>query len=152
MKNCSICGIDISHKKSNNASKCEKCSRILNEHAINKIKDRTKYMGSVKDQIMYAYDSCCVICQWSIPKQFYNGKYQRQAGCDVHHIIPVSAGGKHTFENCILLCPNHHKEADLGILTEEFLFSYVAKNKEELIEAKKDALTDAAADILCKLF
>jgi len=152
MKNCSICGIDISHKKSNSASKCEKCVRRLNENTVKKIKQRTKYMGTVKDEIMLAYDSCCVICQWSIPKQYYKGKYQRQAGCDVHHIVQVSDGGKHVFENCILLCPNHHAEADLGILTQEFLFSYVAKNKDELIEQKKNALRSEAADILSKLF
>jgi len=134
MKECSICKIDISHKKSNNSSKCEKCARRLNENALNKIKARTKNIKNVKQEILSAYKSCCVICGWKIEKKYCNNKYLHQSGCEIHHINPVSTGGKDVFENCILLCPNHHKEADLGIISESVLLSYIIKDKAEVIE------------------
>jgi predicted restriction endonuclease len=134
MKECTICKIDISHKKSNAASKCEKCARIINEKTLTKIKARTKNMKNVKREILTAYNVSCVICGWSIKNQNIPGKYQHQRGCEIHHIKKISEGGKDVFENCVLLCPNHHKEADLGIISEAFLFSYVIKNKQEVIE------------------
>lgn len=38
---------------------------------------------------------------------------------EAHHIVPQIEGGKHTPDNGILLCPNHHAEAHAGFLTEE---------------------------------
>lgn len=45
----------------------------------------------------------------------------RQGGCELHHIIPISEGGSNEMENLILLCPNCHKEADVGLISEEIL-------------------------------
>lgn len=39
----------------------------------------------------------CERCGWS------------EARCDVHHIIPKSAGGKNIVSNGRVLCPNHHR-------------------------------------------
>lgn len=137
MKQCAICKTDITHKKSNRSLKCEKCIRMPNENSLNKIKLRTKNMRTVKQEILAAYNSSCVICGWKIEQKYSYGKYLHQSGCEIHHINPVSNGGKDVFENCILLCPNHHKEADLGIISKSLLFSYVLKDKEEIIEQNK---------------
>ena len=52
---------------------------------------------------------------------------------DNHHIVQRCKGGTHSKYNCILLCPNHHKLADVGILTEAYLLQIVkeAVDKKE---------------------
>jgi predicted restriction endonuclease len=146
MKKCSICYKDISHKKSNNSSKCEKCVRRLNEKSLNKIKNRTKNMHSVKKEIFNVYDISCRICGWFINTD----KIQR--GCEIHHIIPVNKGGKDVFENCILLCPNHHKEADLGIIDKNDLLKLISKNKKEEAIEKSLKLQEEAFKLIENIF
>lgn len=48
----------------------------------------------------------CAICGWDI-------------SVDIHHIVPIREGGKNTDDNLILLCPNHHRMADMGLLSRE---------------------------------
>jgi 5-methylcytosine-specific restriction endonuclease McrA len=36
---------------------------------------------------------------------------------EIHHIIPRSEGGPNLAKNLIVLCPNCHKKADLGIIS-----------------------------------
>lgn len=50
----------------------------------------------------------CQLCGKSILKR--DGTYYVEAA----HIDPKRAKGKETLENILLLCPNHHKEFDLG--------------------------------------
>jgi len=152
MKKCSICKNDISHKKSNNSSKCEKCVRKPNEKSLNKIKERTKNIRKVKQEILSSYNSCCTICGWKIEKKYCNNKYLHQSGCEIHHINPISNGGKDVFENCILLCPNHHKEADLGIISESVLYFYIIKNKEKAIEDNTLKTMSEASELLDNMF
>ncbi len=52
----------------------------------------------------------CQICGHSITKRDGN-KYVEAA-----HIMPKHKRGKENANNIILLCPNHHKEFDLGVL------------------------------------
>lgn len=56
----------------------------------------------------------CTICGWI------------EATRDVHHIIPSSQEGDNTEGNLITLCPNHHRMADEGILTKEYLKGLIA--------------------------
>lgn len=53
----------------------------------------------------------CVICGFNL-------------AVDVHHITPRHKGGMNEFSNLITLCPNHHKLADLGIISIEHLRNY----------------------------
>jgi hypothetical protein len=43
------------------------------------------------------YGNRCEKCGWC------------EGRCDVHHRNPKAAGGLHTIENAIVLCPNHHR-------------------------------------------
>lgn len=43
------------------------------------------------------YGNKCERCGWN------------EARCDVHHREPKAAGGPHTLENAIVLCPNCHR-------------------------------------------
>lgn len=54
-------------------------------------------------------DPYCAICGWN------------RAALDIHHIIPVAKGGSHTGDNLVVLCPNDHRLADRGILSEQEL-------------------------------
>jgi predicted restriction endonuclease len=56
----------------------------------------------------------CQICQTSIIKSD-GSRYVEAAHIDPHH-----RGGKATLRNIILLCPNHHKEFDLGQSTVQY--------------------------------
>lgn len=51
----------------------------------------------------------CAICGWN------------KASCDVHHIIPVSNGGKNEITNLITLCPNCHRMVHRNLISEEKL-------------------------------
>lgn len=53
----------------------------------------------------------CVICGFNLV-------------VDVHHITPISEGGLNEFSNLITLCPNHHRLADLRIISVEHLRNY----------------------------
>lgn len=51
----------------------------------------------------------CAICGWNEDK------------CDAHHIIRSANGGEQTLKNIIMLCPNHHRLADKGKVSEDYL-------------------------------
>ncbi len=46
---------------------------------------------------------------------------------DAYFITPKSKGGTNSLNNIIILCPNHHKESSLGLISEEQLLSIVGK-------------------------
>ena len=50
----------------------------------------------------------CVICGFNL-------------STDVHHITPKAQGGTDDFSNLITLCPNHHRLANLNIISVEHL-------------------------------
>lgn len=52
---------------------------------------------------------------------------------DCHHIVFQSDGGKHTRENGILLCPNHHAEVHAGFISKEDLLEI--NKKVEVVQA-----------------
>lgn len=59
---------------------------------------------------------------------------------EIHHITPVSEGGTEEASNLILLCPNHHKQADLGILDRD----YLRQQTKDYILTEQDILEDMA--------
>lgn len=58
----------------------------------------------------------CQICGWE------------EATRDLHHIIPVSKGGKNVENNIIAVCPNHHRMIHSKLISEADLFHYKSLN------------------------
>jgi hypothetical protein len=46
----------------------------------------------------------CALCGWD------------EAACDVAHIVARKSGGTDDFENVVMLCPNHHRMFDCGLI------------------------------------
>ena len=57
------------------------------------------------------YGKRCEVCGYSL-------------SVDVHHLIPRSQNGLDEKENLAVLCPNHHREMHIGILTREDVLNY----------------------------
>ena len=49
----------------------------------------------------------CELCGWDVTVR------------DIHHIIPVSKGGKNEINNLIVVCPNHHRMIHNNLVSEE---------------------------------
>lgn len=54
----------------------------------------------------------CLICGWDI-------------SVDIHHIVPKKEGGKNEPTNLAVLCPNHHRMAEMGLISRTDLTQYV---------------------------
>ncbi len=143
-KKCSECGADISHKTSNSSSKCEKCLRKPSPKQLDKISKRSKGIRPIRNDVLDAYNYSCAICGWSMDEDIKNTKRSLQSGCEIHHIISVSDGGKDEFDNLILLCPNHHKEADYGVITPLELIKYIP-SEDVIIMNRVERLSKAMA-------
>jgi len=98
-----------------------------------RIKQRNKSV-KVYNEIAKIYLYKCAVCGWHLPYKTPDGKNQPQGGCDVHHITPHSEGGADTIENLILLCPNHHKEADTGLLSKATIYANYHKTTIDMLE------------------
>ena len=151
MKQCLICGSTIEGKYSNNRKYCsEQCRRTAEaKKRIGNIADRAKRVNFLAQAIYKAYGCKCAICHWRATEELIsvNGKIQYAYGNEIHHITPISEGGTETLDNIILLCPNHHKQADLGLIDRETLRSYTkpfilsAEEKDRAIAQCTDAIT-----------
>ena len=128
-KFCSGCGVDISYKVSDRAYECEKCQRKKwNAGSKRRAIYRNTSTHKLLDKSIYIlYDHRCAICGWRArEKRFLNpsGIPTKTFGCELHHIIAVKDGGVDTLENTIILCPNHHKECNLGLMSKEEVRKY----------------------------
>jgi len=154
MKKCVICGAEITGKYSNNRKYCsEACIR---KHEATKYQDRitkrAKNINKVAHRVYRAYNSSCAICGWRATDELIisKGKIQYAYGNEIHHITPIAEGGRETADNIILLCPNHHKQADLGILSREELRKHTKTIdfSEEEIDQIKSKCADAIATLI----
>ena len=146
-KNCAICGNLITARHSHNVKYCsEKCARKAGTRkSISIIADRANRISKVAQDVYFLYHSKCAICKWQATDKLIKtgGGYQFAYGNEIHHITPSSKGGKEDIENLILLCPNHHKQADLGLIDIETLKGYV-KTAKELNQQKQEAKNRSA--------
>ena len=154
MKKCVICGAEITGKYSNNRKYCsEACIR---KHEATKYQDRitkrAKNINKVAHSVYRAYNFSCAICGWRATDELIisKGKIQYAYGNEIHHITPIAEGGRETADNIILLCPNHHKQADLGILSREELRKHTKTIdfSEEEIDQIKSKCADAIATLI----
>lgn len=65
---------------------------------------------SIKTFYRMLADVPCEICGW------------KECARDLHHIIPVSKGGKNSISNLISLCPNHHRMVHQNLVSQDALF------------------------------
>lgn len=143
MKQCDICGKPIPDTRtSNNTKYCSlKCARKAEaQQATDRISRRAQNINKVAHAVYRAYSSKCAICGWQATEQTIsvNGKIQHAHGNEIHHITPTSEGGTDSPDNIILLCPNHHKQADLGLIPRDELRKYtrsIAMTQEEKDQA-----------------
>jgi len=90
------------------------------ERSKNRGKNRPLY-----NEILRIYNYKCAICSWKLPERNPDGTYNKQSGCDIHHIIPYKDKGSESLDNLILLCPNCHKLADTGNITVDTVKQYL---------------------------
>lgn len=154
MKRCKLCGAEITDRTSNNTKYCSsKCARKAEaEQSIERIAHRANNINKVSHLVYRAYNCKCAICGWQATNELIisKGKIQYAYGNEIHHITQVAKGGKETADNLILLCPNHHKQADLGLLTADELRAYTVPfelTQEEKATAKAEC-ADAIANLI----
>lgn len=151
MKTCVNCGNPIPSTRRSNAKYCsEHCQRraSLTSEVRNKIVERGRRKSKRHPDLLFAFECKCAICGWSIP-QWRPGyeKHEYAGGCEVHHIVPISQGGTEESDNLILLCPNCHKMAHVGIIAREQLKTF-AKTNEQITEAAEKRRLKVAAEYL----
>lgn len=152
---CILCGKPIPEsRKSGNTKYCSlACQRKagITPEVINKIVDRNKKKSSRHPDLTLAFDSKCAVCGWQIPSwRLGYKKAVRQGGCEMHHIIPVSEGGTDDCSNLVLLCPNCHKMAHVGLITTDELLELTLTDEDIKERVIKSQLK--TGEILSKLF
>lgn len=155
MKTCAMCGKEFERKSGSHKYCSPKCARKADrKYSIENIKERTRRMHDIQHKIYYAYQNKCALCGWQISKELLcvRGRYQWSHGCDIHHIVPASKGGSDAYDNLILLCPNCHKKADLGLIPDEQLKGRTKPfemTEQQKLEAK-DRCSKLVADAIAK--
>lgn len=154
MRVCAVCGNAITGTHSNNRKYCsEQCRRIAEaQKRMNSIADRAKRVNYLAQAVYKAYGYQCAICHWRATEELISvkGKIQYAYGNEIHHITPISEGGTEMPDNIILLCPNHHKQADLGLIDRKEL-QQLTRSFELSEEQKADAIatcTDAISTLI----
>lgn len=144
---CVVCGKTFFTESERDRRYCsEKCRRkAYSDCDLDKIKERNKsFPFARKDYLASLYRYKCAICGWRLPEynlleQTYKKRVPRLGGCEFHHIVPVAEGGGNNPSNLILLCPNHHQEADYGIIDRDRLLSIAIIPTKEIDEEIREA-------------
>ena len=156
IKECAVCGKPIPQERaSNNIKYCsEACTREAESQKKKKaIATRAKKINAIAHLAYRAYNCKCALCGWQATAETitYKGRIQYAHGNELHHIVPVAEGGTETADNIILLCPNHHKQADLGII-DRFTLQEHAKSFDFTTEEKERAIAECADIIASAIF
>lgn len=77
--------------------------------------DRQKSTKKYFDHMMVTGQDHCAVCGWKLPEalRMFAAKPSLLRILEVHHVMPVCANGTDTFDNMVLLCPTHHRIADV---------------------------------------
>lgn len=122
---CQNCG-DVFYVKPHRTGKAKYCSKACSHAArfgnsLRMSKDDisgnnnpnfrgTNNATTARENAIKFFGSRCMICGW-------------EEVVDVHHITPRRHGGTNNLDNLIVLCPNHHRLADLSRIDENELTS-----------------------------
>lgn len=160
-KNCAYCGkpfeIEKGVGRANRKYCCQTCARLANTmNAYHKRPERFStfsHKGLRATDIISRYGHKCALCGWQASDKLLFAKCGTQYayGNEIHHIIPISDGGESNWDNLILLCPNHHKMANLGVISSEELRKHILKpwTEDEVLEMRmKNSSEDRIADAI----
>lgn len=131
IKVCAMCGKEFATRQHARKYCSADCRRRAGAKAnyLNLVARWGNYShkGYLAKEIVFNYGERCAICGWQATPELIevNGRKQWAHGNDIHHIVPASEGGLSDYENLILLCPNHHKMAHMGLLSREELKRYL---------------------------
>lgn len=140
--NCQDCGAELDRMFENRISKCEKCKRKSTDSKRERARSHSIRLRKYKDLVAIMYMKKCAICGWRITDGFLSGRNgMDQYGNEIHHVIKINDGGGDEFSNLIMLCPNHHKQADRGFITIEEIRKY--QISEDSIELNYDKNREA---------
>ena len=124
-KICATCGEPLPANSGNNRKYCSpKCAREAEKKArLPYIAGRSSARSKYAFGVICAFESKCAICGWqATPRLIKTGRrIQWSCGNEIHHITPVADGGTDNPDNLVLLCPNHHKMAHMGLIDAEDL-------------------------------
>jgi len=113
---------------------------------------RAKKHNPIALQVYPAYNRRCALCGWQATEETisFRGKIQYAHGNEIHHITPIREGGTDDWQNVILLCPNHHKQADMGLITQEELRANTRPYEmtEEQIMDARAAVADTITSLI----
>ena len=131
---CKNCGREFTYthtrgiKRSYCSEACQRNGTTKKSYQGNPSKLKSRNIPRVKWNVLIRYDCRCAICGWELSseKNIFDAKGRSllSRGNEIHHIVAVEDGGTSTEDNLILLCPNHHKQANAGILSEQALRKY----------------------------
>lgn len=99
-RNCIYCGNSFLSR----CSDSKYCSSICKQRNYRK---NSKSVLSIKSFYNILGFLPCELCGWT------------ESVRDIHHIIPVSKGGKNEINNLIVVCPNHHRMIHNNLVSEE---------------------------------
>lgn len=128
MGKCLNCGKETNGRSRYCSLKCERSLAYLRWYP--RRGDENYRTGRKRNDILITYDFKCAVCGWGLTDikiGEYQTGFQHSNGCEIHHIEPISEGGNSEWDNLILLCPNCHKKATVGIYAKDFLRQHVKK-------------------------
>lgn len=119
---CAICKVKL--LSSLNKKTCGKeCADKLRAQSMLNKRNRAKERGYVesrhnfRERVLQYYGEYCPICDYT---HFI----------EAHHIIKQRISKDHSVENGIPLCLNHHKEAEIGMISIETLYELQIKMRK----------------------
>lgn len=124
---CEQCGGEFKVKKSakdcgqNRKGRRKYCSSKCAQLAVNRTARNKK--SKLRTIMLGAYQGICMVPGCGYDKVV-----------DAHHIVPKCKMGADRMENGILLCPNHHREADAGLIDEKTLREWAAVAEKKKLE------------------
>ncbi|MBR7613232.1 HNH endonuclease [Citrobacter braakii] len=89
----------------------------------------------VKAWILQESKGICSLCLKTAPFRMPNG----EPFLEVHHIIPLSEGGKDTPDNCAALCPNCHRAVH---------YSIEASSLQAKLKGLKSSLINTSSEVI----
>lgn len=107
IKNCKHCGNEY-NTSANNSKYCSSSCKQKNYRLTSKhiLPNQKRLMDNIRSLP-------CAICNW------------KDSTRDVHHIVPVSQGGKNEESNLITLCPNHHRMVHNNLVSQDSLYKAI---------------------------